>query len=850
MDLRELEAWFRERPKWLQDAAHRLVQHGILTEQDFSDLLAICMREVDGEAVTFEGLPAGALSIRDTTEPLRLMSIGNVQGINALAPTRPLEFGNTPLCIVYGRNGTGKSGYVRLLKHACGARHAGELLGNIFVPSAEPQAAEFTFTEDTKTKVCQWTGKPIPELQGVEIYDTACGLVYVNEENEVAFEPGLLRLFTQLTDACTGLSQRIKAQIVRQVSRKPVFPVEYTGTSAATWYASITSLTTAKEVNDQTAWRPEDEAALTEVGKRLAETNPTEKAAALRRQKAFLLELRTDLQAHYEALTQARCETYLWAKVDAATKRRASDEDAKQVFEKAPLAGIGSESWRLLWEAARRYSEEHAYKAVAFPNLASGARCVLCQQELDQASRDRFVSFENFVRGELQRLASEAEQALQKAAASFSEIPTTETLAVKMEAAGIAEGPVRAGIADFASTLATRRQTCLAAQTLADISRPPSPGVLSQLDALAGDIERQIATCDEDVKGQNRPALEQRRKELSARKWLYQQREAIDDEIIRLRTVKRLEEMDRLTSTKALSTRKSILTDELITNAYIKRFQDELTQLNASPLAVELKKTRAQVGRVYHRISLRNAVKEVRTSDILSEGEFRIVSLAAFLADSKGRGGRTPFIFDDPISSLDHVYEDTTARRLVELSQTRQVIIFTHRLSLVGLLEKYAEKQGIKACLICLSRYLPGEITDLPIDLKRTDRAANYLKNERLPAAKKALAEGDVTYENEVKALCRDIRVLLERVIEMDLINGVVRRFSQELNTKGKMHALAKITEADCQFVDRYMTKYSSYEHSHPEEAPAEWPKPSEIESDLTELSAFVEKIRQRNASA
>jgi len=124
------------------------------------------------------------------------------------------------------------------------------------------------------------------------------------------------------------------------------------------------------------------------------------------------------------------------------------------------------------------------------------------------------------------------------------------------------------------------------------------------------------------------------------------------------------------------------------------------------------------------------------------------------------------------------------------------------------------------------------------------------LKNERLAAAKKALAQGDLAYEKEVKALCRDIRVLLERIIEMDLINGVVRRFNQELNTKGRVHALAKITEADCQFVDRYMTKYSSYEHSQPEEAPVEWPKPPEIESDLTELSAFVEKIRQRNASA
>ena len=194
-----------------------------------------------------------------------------------------------------------------------------------------------------------------------------------------------------------------------------------------------------------------------------------------------------------------------------------------------------------------------------------------------------------------------------------------------------------------------------------------------------------------------------------------------------------------------------------------------------------------------------------------------------------------------------HVYEQAAALRLVELSRNRQVIVFTHRLSLVGFLEKYADKHQIKTSLVCLSRYVPGDVTECPIDMKRTDKAANSLANERLAAAKKAFDEGDVAYENEAKGICRDIRVLLERIVEMDLINGVVRRFSPEVNTKGKIHALAKITEADCKFVDDYMTKYSLYEHSQPEEAPVELPKPGEIESDLNAISGFIARIRQRS---
>lgn len=77
---------------------------------------------------------------------------------------------------------------------------------------------------------------------------------------------------------------------------------------------------------------------------------------------------------------------------------------------------------------------------------------------------------------------------------------------------------------------------------------------------------------------------------------------------------------------------------------------------------------------------------------ILSEGETRIVALAAFLADITGSNQVAPFIFDDPISSLDQDFEERVVARLVELAQTRQVIIFTHRLSLVALLDAAIKK--------------------------------------------------------------------------------------------------------------------------------------------------------------
>lgn len=73
-----------------------------------------------------------------------LKSIRNVENINALAPEQTLSFCKEGMTIVYGENGSGKSGYVRILKAACRARRerAFDILPNVYVPDkGDPQTA-------------------------------------------------------------------------------------------------------------------------------------------------------------------------------------------------------------------------------------------------------------------------------------------------------------------------------------------------------------------------------------------------------------------------------------------------------------------------------------------------------------------------------------------------------------------------------------------------------------------------------------------------------------------------------------------------------------------------------------
>lgn len=846
LDFLELETWFKERPKWLQEAAQRLIRTDVLTEENIGELAKLCFAEATGEVVAFCCIPSSSLKVEDSTESLRLESISEVQGVNALSPKKPLVFGRTPLCIIYGRNGTGKSGYVRLLKNACGARHSSEMLGNIYENKPQPKHANITYSNAAGEKKIKWIGQSLEDLQGVDIYDTTHGLAYVNEENEVAFEPWLLRLFSKLTNTCERLKQFFEAELRQQVSKKPVLPVEYSGTSWAKWYGNLTASIKTEELKKTIGWLKRDEDELNDLNRRLVEANPGAVAETKRRQKVQVLALENNIKNLYEKLTEQACKKFLSVKQEARDKRLAADATANTIFNDGPLDGVGSQTWILLWEAARKYSTENAYPGKSFPNVEPGSRCVLCQRELDTESREKFDSFESFVKGELQTQALASETDFNELMQAMPDSIESSELDFAMDAAGIQEESDRTLIKDVINKLNMRKGSLLTATDEADVSPLPQIDACGRLEEIVTELEEHALALDEDAKGQNRSKLENMVKELKTQKWLSQQRSAIETEIARLQEIEKIQASIALTSTSALSRRKSQLTDELITAPYISRFKSELNNLKAPSLQVDLNKTRTVVGRVYHRIGLTNAKCEAKTSDILSEGEFRIVSIAAFLADAEGRGAKTPFIFDDPASSLDQSYESAMAERFVSLSKHRQVIVFTHRLSLLHLLTKSGE-EDVDYTAVCLSEICKGDIAEVPIFLKKTKQAVNRMINDEISELKESYKESDKAYRKDVSFLSKEIRILLEKVVENDLLCGIVRRYIPDIQTKGKINKLAQIPQEDCIFIDKMMSDYSKYEHSAPDETPIELPDPSEIEQDLKALLEMIKKIQTRN---
>ena len=852
MNERALVAWFKGRPKWVQEAANRLFVKDAIEGQDIIELAELCKKEAVGELDASEyTLPDLALGVTSTNR-LRLCSIDKVQGINALAPKKPLDFGPGNLAIVYGQNGSGKSGYVRILKHACGARFSGALHPNVYSSEPSPQRCSISYEHDGTQVNVDWkveTGV-IDDLRGVDIFDAHCGRVYITEENEVTYEPPVLSFFSELIDVCEKVSGILNTEKSKLISKKPTLPEEYNSTSAGQWYAKLSSKVTSEDIIKYCTWTETHESKLKDLQNRLAEPDPAEKAKQLRSQKQHSETLIRNAETLLKQLSDENCRRIIALKKKAVLKKKAAIIAAKQVFNETPLDGIGSEVWRQLWEQARKYSQEEAYKDIEFPFTGDDARCVLCQQPLSDDAKKRMQSFEEFIKGETQKEAKAALNEFDDAVGNIDELPTAESLKTKADAGGLDTGYYEQLETIYAALRARKKElpTVDSAENLTPL--PKSDEWIAKVKNKIASYEESAKKYKEDAQKGNYTQLKEKLIELQAKKWISLQHKLIEDEIDRLKTIDNLDAGIKLTNTKGLSQKKGELAEALVTDAFVSRFNDELKRLGADRIKIELIKTRVEKGRVLHRLQLQNA-NGVSLDDILSEGEYRIVSLAAFLADVGGKDFSAPFLFDDPISSLDQNFEETVVQRLVELSQARQVIIFTHRLSLLGLMQDYAKKAEVEPYVICVRQepWGTGEPGETPIFAKKPEKALNKLLDERLAQARKSLHKhGQEFYEPMAKSICSDYRILLERMIESELLADVVHRYRRAVNTMGKIKKLSRITESDCEFFDRMMTKYSRYEHSQPIEAPVPLPDPDELEKDLKKLKAWHKEFRSREA--
>ncbi len=838
----EITEWLMQRPAWQQEAVERHLEKGDLSDSDIGEIASRLKSSAEATSLAFSGLK----SVGRDSETLRLVSIGGVQGIESLKPRRPLNFGEGNLSVIYGHNGSGKSGYTRILKSVSGHPRAKQLRPNIFEASPEVRQCAVTYQVDSNIHSEVWPANsdPIERLRAVDIFDSEAATFYLSSETGVTYTPPLIALFEQLSNTCNRVKAQLRHEQGLLVTALPRIPVEYVSTLTAKSYQSLHTLSDVA-ISDLKSWTQSDQENTDELTDRLKTADPVAAARQQRQLKVQVDQLISRIRTTSEALGEKRIQSIRNAQQEALTKRRIANEAVN--IQSAPLNGVGTETWRALWEAARNYSIGEVYPGRDFPATNDGDRCVMCHQDLGPDARKRLQDFDASIRGVLESDASNAEGAYAKALESLPSWMTATEIATACAAAGLDDSWLQA-LTEFWSQV---QQSCEQLKMSEPQGQALPIAILAEnnekLQAYSDSLETRARQFDQDASQFDRAQAAAVKLNLEAKQWTAQQASSIDAEIVRLKRVAQYDEWIVSTNPLSISRKAGELAKSAITEAYVQRFNTELKRLGAEHLKVALTKSRIAHGVVMHKLQLAGAITpSVAPVEVLSEGERRIISLAAFLADVGDKPHTAPFIFDDPISSLDQDYEWAVALRLSQLARDRQVLIFTHRLSLFGAVEDAAKKMGdswkkdnLVQRFIRSYQGISGHPVEEGIASVNTKKANNILIDRLDLAILAGSKDGPEAYDRDAQVICTEFRKLLERTVEDDLLNQVVKRHRRSVQTDNKLGSLPRITLEDCQLIDGLMTKYSAFEHSQSPETPVRIPGEVELRTDIEKLKAW-----------
>jgi energy-coupling factor transporter ATP-binding protein EcfA2 len=859
----EILKWSKSRPLWQRDALRRLIVNGSLGPGDIDDIFLLCKIAnglEDASKYELVPIPLGESHIcpdAGSGEAVRLTQISDVANVNAITSPEPLTFGESGLTIIYGDNGAGKSGYVRILKNVCRAREVNKkMLSNVFESGeGKVPSAKISFKTAAIDNVFDWQKdcQAPAELTCINVFDSGCASLYVNEDNRIVYMPLGLDIFDKLVKACDTVKTRLAAEREKFPSVLETLPAEHEETAAGKWYGRLRKSTPAEEVLKFASFNEDEKKRLSELNDVLVENSKKKRAAELRMKKERYEQLRVRIGGIIQALSKGAIENLGNSKASFDTAAVAAKLASKAAFENEEVKGIGSDAWRELWMAAKKFSEIEAYPGKEFPNTGPKSKCVLCLQDLDLESgaKERMNRFKAFVQGEAADKERRARQRyeLDKDILDTVEISQQgdETLLKELRQ----DSPsLEERLSSFFESAKSRKTKALEAceigtwEEITSLEMAPVDSIVK----LCEELESQAKTLEQAGDPETLPKLQAEFDDLSAKKWVSGRRNKITSEITRLSLVSRYDAAISDTDTRYITKTSTVLTDKYVTEELKARFMEQLKAIYEQDLKVTLERKEGEKGAAYYCVKLKGCVvPKTDVAEVISEGEFHAVALAAFLAETSLSPTKSGIVFDDPVSSLDHEIRENLAKQLVELAKNRQIIIFTHDLFFFVAIREAARKEKVAL----LDEHVVKDVTgpgvcylDAPWEALEVSKRIKQLK-KLVEEAARTYKQGIKEYEKIAGFVCLRIRKTIERAIEEILLCDIVHRYRRNIMAQN-VRKLDKITTPDVKLLDELMTRYSVELHDQAEESKAKIPTPDKLKEDVENLDKWVKEYRDR----
>ncbi|KAA0252815.1 MAG: hypothetical protein EDX89_16710 [Acidobacteria bacterium] len=639
--------------------------------------LLLAEKELSGSSFTPVATLGTGVGAGPAAAALRLSRLYEVRNVNALTKDQDVRF-NERLTVLFGENGAGKTGYVRILKRLAKVRSAEPILRNIRGGDGAPPHAKIGFTEGAVPGELDWNDETgVPPFTRVSVFDASAVALHVDDDLSYVYTPGDLALFRATHAGIDGVKARLERARSEKTPGSNPFVSQFT--REAPFYAKIEALgpaTNLAELETLGTVSPDEKAGLAPLRERVEALRPESVDAHLR--------LARKDHDTYAALANAAktVAAFPWAgyaarmaALQAATARE--EEVTKRAFRPEDVPGGMSQAWESFVLAGEEYLKDLDHQD--YPHEKDS--CIYCRQPLDEAAVALLRKYREFSRGEARTMLQGAERAVDDLGRPVL------ALDGKTLASGLDEHKEEMPLSVAVERGRTFVQRVLALQDAVSHRRDVVPDGLPELAAeivrlATAEAEKaRTLVADLSAKAEERGRLYT--KELTGLRAL-EARLKLGTLLPEIRSYVERSQWATKAGTllsgrfpvvlRSLTEVSKRASEQLLNQDFESQFRTECAALRAPTVTLDFSGRKGEPART-KKLDETHAL-----SEILSEGEQKVIALADFLAEASLRKVCAPLVFDDPVNSLDQKRMQYVVDRIVALSRENQVIVFTHNI--------------------------------------------------------------------------------------------------------------------------------------------------------------------------
>lgn len=746
------------------------------------------------------------------SEPVRLLSLSNVSGVNALSPGATISF-NKGLTILYGENGTGKTGYARILKRISAVQYPEDILPDINSSATQMPQATIDYVLGDFHASIEWHNEVgVSPFTRMSVFDSPSVNVRVDESLTYVFTPAEISLFSYVSDGIRAIQDRGSHALSELTTANPFIRYFDRGTAV---YQEIEALGPASDLSSLKTLAALPVDAENERDRLEREVAALRSDAASGMLAAHREVIRT--LEHLEVLSQ-RAETfeidrYNDAIVTLRTLRESYRRIREETFAPEELPGTPDDGWQRFVNSAAEYLEHLG--TTHYPQ--DGDKCIYCRQPLDSSALSIVQRYATFLDDALGRQISEQQQVISSMASILADLRVDDVDA----------GLERWRLENATSTEFTEAEQL--AQQLRSAIRQTGDNerITSQdLSELAASVRQKIvprmaehttevATLTQQL-ADRESALRVAESELSALIAAIELNRRLPEITVFVENAKKATKLKQVLTRlppllRSLTEKSKLASEDLVNRDFQGRFSEECKALRTPSVRLEFI---GREGRAQRRKSLS---VDHRLSQILSEGEQKVLALADFLAEARMGGSSAPIVFDDPVNSLDHRRLKDVSDRIAALVPACQVVVFTHDIWLATeLLARFDRRQDECTYYMVSDDRATGAIGKIDSATGPRWDTAKQLKKRVDQHLKDAAAASGGAQSALVEASFGHMRSWCEVVVEEVIFGDVARRYRANIMMgrlrnvhPDRMQAVIDVIEPLFNDACRYMPDHS-----------------------------------------